>query len=162
MKKLVMSAIFLAAIFMISACAADNENEDENTSEHTENHSQDVESQPAMSQTDLVDKMSELDYVVYDFDVIYEETEFEGEIEDDDGIIEAEFYNPFEDVQSRGSEAFEAMFPILLELELNPDMSDEEAISTSLEAFNLPEDFLKATLEVVFTDGTEVDYVVKR
>ncbi|MFD2044682.1 YusW family protein [Ornithinibacillus salinisoli] len=157
MKKLLISTVVLTSVLTMAACAADDEG---NSSE--DQHNQDVESQPVISQTDMGDKMSELSYTVYDFDVLYEESEFEGEIENDEGLIEAEFYNPFSDITARGSDAFEAIFPVLQELELNPDMDDEEAITESLAAFDLPDNYLKAQLEVVFSDGTEKTYEIKK
>ncbi|WP_164670994.1 YusW family protein [Virgibacillus doumboii] len=158
MKKLIMFTVIFASVFMITACG----NDDENSKQNSDQQQSDMESQPVMNQTDMGDKMNQLDYTVYDFDVLYDGTEFEGEIANEEGLIEAEFYNPFVDVTARGSDAFKEMFPVLQELELNPDMTDEEAVAESIAAFDLPEDFLKAELQVTFSDGVEKTYEVKQ
>ncbi|MFD1040492.1 YusW family protein [Virgibacillus byunsanensis] len=156
MKKIVLFAVFLMSAMVIAACNGEEDDSSENKS------NPDVESQEAMStMNDMVKDMEELDYSSIDFDVLYDDTEFEGEIHNDDGLVESEYYNPFNDTTERGPAAFDIMFPIVKELKLDPDMTDEEAVATSIETFNLPEDFLKAELQVTFKDGTEKVYEVK-
>lgn len=142
---------------VITACGG----EDGNSSENSNHSNTDVESQETMStMNDMVDKMEELEYTSIDFDVLYDGNEFEGEIENNDGLVESEFYDPFNNVDERGSAAFDAMFPILKDLELDQDMADEEAVATCIEAFSLPDGYLKAELQVTFKDGTEKVYEV--
>lgn len=159
MKKLLtLFAVIFTSAFIITACG----NDDENSKVNPDQSKSDMASQPVMNQTDMGDKMDQLNYTVYDFDVLYNGSEFEGEIANDDGLIEAEFYNPFVDVTARGSDAFEKMFPVLQELELNENMTDKEAIAESIAAFDLPEDFLKAELTVTFESGVEKEYEIKQ
>lgn len=156
MKKLVL--FLLISAMVMTACGG----EDENSKENSNQSNVDVESQEAMStMNDMVKKMEELDYTSIDFDVIYDDKEFEGEIEKDDNLVESEFYDPFNSVNERGPAAFDAMFPIVKDLKLGQDMTDEEAIAISVEAFSIPDDFLKAELQVTFKDGTEKTYEVK-
>ncbi|MEN2767642.1 YusW family protein [Ornithinibacillus xuwenensis] len=152
MKKLVLTSLFVTMVFIVTACG-DDENSSHDQSTTSEN-------QPAMSIEDVVEKMDALDYSVVDFDVLYADTEFEGEIEHDAGLVEAEFYYPLEEVDARGKEAFDAIFPFVQKLDVHYDMTDEEAIKASLEVFNLPENFLKAELEVKFKDGTQKTFIV--
>ncbi|SET57269.1 YusW-like protein [Oceanobacillus limi] len=157
MKELFHSVVLFLTCFVLVACAADNEDSTKDPQELTE-----IESQEVMNRMDMEGIMEQLDYRAYDFDVLYEDSEFEGEIEDDDGLIEAEFYHPFDDVNVRGSDAVDAIFPVLQKLELTPEMTDEEAVEASIAAFHLPENYLKASLEVVFNDGTEKEYEIKK
>src|SRR5690625_1885581 len=97
-----------------------------------------------------------------DLDVLYADTEFEGKIKNEDNVIESEFFDPFNGENERGSAAFQAIFPIVEDLVLDAGMTDEEAITTSVEAFNIPDHFLKAELQVIFNDGTEKNYEIMR
>ncbi|SDQ79821.1 YusW-like protein [Virgibacillus subterraneus] len=158
MKKLVLLTILLVSAMVMTACGGEDENSKENSNQSNE----DVKSQEAMStMNDMVKRMEELDYTSIDFDVIYDDQEFEGEIEKDNNLVESEFYDPFNSVDERGADAFDAIFPIVKDLELKQDMTDEEAIATSLKAFSIPDNFLKAVLQVTFKDGTDKVYEIK-
>ncbi|MBP1950893.1 YusW family protein [Virgibacillus litoralis] len=158
MKKLLLLAVLLLPAMIITACG----DEDQNSKEKSNQSDEDVKSQEAMStMNDMVKRMEELDYTSIDFDVIYDDQEFEGEIEKDDNLVESEFYDPFNSVDERGADAFDAIYPIVKDLELKQDMTDEEAIATSLKAFSIPDNFLKAVLQVTFKDGTDKVYEIK-
>lgn len=152
-KVLTVSLIFLAST-VLAACNGD----DENTNESQQRSEENVKSEEVINLTndDMLEKMDELDYSVLDFDVLYADSEFEGEIEEEDGLVEAEFYDPISSgTKERGATAFDAMFPIVKELNIAKDMTDENAVAEALDSFDLPNDFLKAVLTVTFEDGTE-------
>ncbi|WP_047982386.1 YusW family protein [Ornithinibacillus contaminans] len=155
MRKIELTFLLLLTAFMITACG-DADDSTANLPTDT-----DSESQPAMNADDLVERMQELDYTVIDFDVLYADSEFEGEIASDGGLIEAELYDPTNDMNARGRAAFDAMFPFAKSLEVHYDMTDTEAIAASLETFNLPDNYLKAVLEVEFKDGMTKTFEVK-
>lgn len=159
MKKVRATMLLSLAVLALSACGGD----DENTSENQEQANENVNSQEVvnMSNDDMLEKMDELDYSVVDFDVLYSDSEFEGEIQEEDGLVEAEFYDPISsNTDERGAAAFDAMFPIVSDMEITQDMADENAVSTAIESFDLPDNFLKAELQVTFQDGTEQTFEV--
>lgn len=71
--------------------------------------------------------------------------------------MEIEYTNKLEDVALGGDEAGTALDPILGELALTADLSQEEAISQVTQAFGI-EDYTDFELEVGFEDGTEVEW----
>lgn len=157
MKKLVLLAIFLISVLMITACA----NKDKIGTEEPNDSTTDIESQETLSVVEDVAKMvDELDFTRIDFDVHYEEAEFEGQIKNGDLIVESEFYDPFNGFDERGRAAIEAILPFLKNLDLNKDMTDEDAIAEAIRVFNIPDDFLKAELDLTFKDGTEKLFII--
>ncbi|SET53496.1 YusW-like protein [Salinibacillus kushneri] len=157
MKKGILLVTLVFSALTITACGG----EDENSRDDTTPSNQDIESQEVMSMNDMESQMDELEYTAVDFDVLYEDTEFEGEIENDDGLIEAEFYDTNKKLEERGAPAFDTMFPLIKNLEVTEEMTDEEAIQRAIKIFELSEDFLKAELTVVFSDGNEKVFEVK-
>ncbi|MFA1819518.1 YusW family protein [Virgibacillus oceani] len=158
MKKILLLTVMLTSPMVFTACGG----EDESPVDDDTNPNEDMESQEALStMNDMVNQMEELDYTMLDFDVYYADTEFEGKIKKDDNIIESEFYDPFNgEEERRGGAAFHALFPIVQDIQLDEEMTDEEAITISLEAFDIPDNFLRAQLQVIFNDGTERTFEV--
>lgn len=159
MKKVLLFTVVLTSSIAFTACDGEDESPVDDT-----NPNEDAESQEALStMNDMVNQMEQLDYTMIDFDVLYADTEFEGKLKEEDHVIEAEFFDPFNgENEQRGQAAFQTLFPILENLKLDAGMTDEEAITTALEAFNIPDHFLKAELAVVFHDGTEKSYEIMR
>ncbi|TFJ94390.1 YusW family protein [Lentibacillus salicampi] len=161
MRKTLIAMFISLAALALTACGG---GDDENTSENKEQTDEAVKSEQVinMTQDDMLKKMKELDYAGIDLDVLYSEKEFEGQIKEDDGLIEAEFYDPVNGMDERGAAAFDALFPIFQDMKIDKDMTDEDAVATALESFDIPDDFLKAELTVIFQDGTEKIFEVKK
>src|SRR5699024_3236662 len=109
MKKMITMALLFAA--RVLAACTNNNGEEEDPSNSNNN----PETQDTMTSTnsDMVEKLKELEYQIFDSDVFYEETEFEGEVKIHNGIVEAEYYDTFNEHDTRGTEAFNDLFPIL-------------------------------------------------
>ncbi|MFD1851529.1 YusW family protein [Oceanobacillus bengalensis] len=157
MKKRILTAVFIMVAFFMTACG----NDDNEDASKKLNENKTVESKEVLSpMDDMKNKLEQLNYSTVDFEVLYFDSEFEGEIREEDGLVEAEFYDPFNSIDARGPDAFDAMFPIVHDLEINPDMKDDEAISSSINSFNIPKEFLKAELQITFSDGTEKTFKI--
>ncbi|OZS77600.1 hypothetical protein CF394_10345 [Tetzosporium hominis] len=70
---------------------------------------------------------------------------------------EIDYQNKLEDTSLGGDEAGTALDPIFSNLEMTPEMSQEEIISKITEAFGVT-DYQDFELEVEFEDGTEVKW----
>lgn len=70
---------------------------------------------------------------------------------------EIDYQNKLEDTSLGGDEAGTALDPIFSNLEMTPEMSQEEIISKITEAFGVTE-YQDFELEVEFEDGTEVKW----
>ncbi len=58
----------------------------------------------------------------------------------------------------RGDEAFEQIYSQLEQVTLDKDSSKEEVIDTILQAFELDSDYDEFEVELIFHDGTKLEY----
>lgn len=108
-------------------------------------------------QTGMKSKMEELDYAEFEIEVDYgNDKEYEAKIETDDGMLESKLEDELNNRKVRGQEAFDEIYPKLKNLSFTKDMPKDEAIRNALEAFDLPDDYVKFEMEVTFHDNTEV------
>lgn len=114
----------------------------------------------AYAQQDISEKMDQLDYVEFELEVEYaNHQEYEAELEKRrDGSVKARIEDSIHNVEKRGAEAFDELYPIVEKLNITKRTSKKEAIRETLSAFNLPADYHKFELELRFKDGTSVEF----
>lgn len=131
-----------------------DEEEEDMFGDDEEDESNDQEDDQAY----MKEKMDELDFYEIEVEVEYENNlEYEAEIERDDDHYEAELEDDLNNIDIRGLEAFEEIYPLAEALDLSSDSSDEEAIDEVLEVFDLPDDYEEIEIEIDFHDGSELD-----
>ena len=176
MKKLLpISSTLFAAALLLGACNSTanndkvidtNRTEDSGTANETDagtdtNTSNGTDtstgSETSGDQAAMMKKMEELDYAEFEIEVDYaEDKEYEASIEVDNGQLESKLEDELNNREVKGQEAFDEIYPRLKNFTFTKDMPKEEAIRNALEAFDLPDDYVKFDLEVTFKDNTEI------
>lgn len=147
-KKYVAWSTLLLTGTIIAGC---NETQD-NTVETKPSESSPVENSDLVTPNDYGFAKFELS-----IDTAEENDAIDVDYESGKSGMEIEYTNKLEDVALGGDEAGTELDPILGELALTADLSQEEAISQVTQAFGI-EDYTDFELEVGFEDGTEVEW----
>ena len=105
------------------------------------------------------EKMAELNFSEIEIDVEYQGgKEFEAEIDQDrNEPILAEVEDDLNNVYLRGREAFDHIFEKAKKLDLTSNSSKQEVIDQVLNAFDLPNDYIKIEVEIDFDDGKKLN-----
>lgn len=176
MKRTVQLFVVLLLSFFLAACGDQDDNSnaaDDNDNADTEDQAQDerdndndnedeMENADSDSDQDMIDKMDELDYAEIEVEIDYgKDDEYEAEIEQDKdkGEIEAELEDEVKDnIDIKGKEAFDKIYPNVKKLTIDQDTSKEDAIDQTLEAFDLDSDYEEFEIEITFHDDTELEF----
>ncbi|WP_251047592.1 YusW family protein [Planococcus sp. ISL-110] len=78
--------------------------------------------------------------------------------EEDRDLVEAEYEDKISNEVLAGNDAFDKIGPLLAQLELTPDMADDEVISKVVEVFSIEPDYESINIEVTYSDGTDKEY----
>lgn len=145
----------------------ENNNEgtvDTNENENDQSSSVDGENGVGGTQEDMQNQMDDLDYAEFNLEVEYaNHTEYEIELEkNSNNSVDAEIKDSINNVNLRGAEAFNELYPLVQELTINQQTVKEEAISETLKTFNLDEAYNKFELEITFKDGTKIEFEDKK
>ncbi|MEI3611842.1 YusW family protein [Pseudogracilibacillus sp. SO30301A] len=105
------------------------------------------------------EKMAELNFSEIDIDVEYQGgKEFEAEIDQDrNEPILAKVEDDLNNVYLRGREAFDHIFERANKLDVTSNSTKQQIIDQVLNAFDLPNDYIKIDVEIEFDDGKKVD-----
>lgn len=105
-------------------------------------------------------KMQKLDFAEFDLELEYhDDKEYEAEIDkSSSGEYKAELKDELTNTHLRGDEAFEQIYSQLEQVTLDKDSSKEEVIDTILQAFELDSDYDEFEVELIFHDGTKLEY----
>src|SRR5690625_3918560 len=108
----------------------------------------------------MVTKMEQLDYVDFELAVEYDEDqEFEVSLElDDHGEVEADIEDDLNGVRLYGQEAFATIYPLVEQLTITQDTTQDEAIKQVLAVFGLEDNYREFELEITFKDGVKVEF----
>lgn len=131
-----------------------------NDQENIQSSSETGQNNHGVNQENMQKQMDDLDYAEFNLDVEYaDNTDYEVELEKhSDNSVEAEVKDSINNVNLRGAEAFDVLYPLVKELTINQQTAKEEAISETLKVFNLKEDYNKFELEITFKDGTKIEF----
>ena len=105
--------------------------------------------------------MAKLDFSEIDVEVSYgEQKEYEAEITyDNSGFIGGEVDDDINNEHLRGKVAFDSIYQKAKNLTISKDTNKKDAIDQILKSFNLPADYNKFELDIIFNDGTKLEYV---
>lgn len=185
MKKVVLSIFLVLMIGVLGACGSNN-NKDDST-----NKQNDVTDNPEVSKTnnnvaenedtdsnknneaavadpdknlDMSEKMGDLNFAEIEVEIDYgNDKEYEAEVEKKaSGDYEAKVEDELANTYLKGQEAFDHLYPILQKLDVNPDSTKEDVISTVLNAFELEDNYKEFEVEITFSDGTKQKYEDKK
>lgn len=137
-KGKVLSSIFLSSVLLLGACGDKEEVSDPPTTEA-------VESEFGFTSFDL------------DIDTAEQRDAVEASFEVETNGVEAEYVNSLDSQKLQGDEAYEFLKPIFTDLALTSDMDKEEVMEKVLTAFGIT-DYTEFDLEVLYEDGTEIEY----
>lgn len=137
-------------------------NESNNNDETNKNNEANKDNETAKSDEslDIGEKMAELGFAEFEVEIDYaDDKEYEADIEKRaNGDYKVEVEDELTNTFLKGQDAFDHLYPILQKLEINPDSTKEEVISTVLDAFGLEENYVEFEVDIVFSDGTKLEY----
>lgn len=107
---------------------------------------------------DQITKMNSLEYKDFELKVEYVDfKEYDAELElSQDNRLKAEIEE--DGVETKGSEAFDKLYPLVEKLTITADTSKEEAIQEVLTVFNLDSNYEEFELEIKFKDDTKIEF----
>lgn len=181
MRKSLITILTILIILVVAACQSDENKEidlDErkvNETEQAEDTNlteRDLASQEEKGNEDDLDK-EEIDdeqgymkkllddtyFKEVEVEVDYaDDKEYMFEIDEDNNNIKAKVEDRFTDVKLHGLEAFDFIFERMEQMNVTPLTDNEKVTEKILSAFNLPKDYDEIEVEIVFRDGSKLDY----
>src|SRR5690625_953379 len=171
MRKIQLMLLSLLLVLALSACMGQNNNgmddvETTNEEEVPVNH--DVIGEESAKDTislqeeqdEMKNKMEALEFAEMEIDIDYpEHKEFEAEIEkDSSGNYKAKVEDEIHNNYLKGKDAFDYLYAILENMAITKESSKEEIIDKMLEAFELDPNYEKFEVEIIFHDGTKMEF----
>lgn len=161
MKRILLFIAILFIPMMIIGCTEEDTNGDEDIiSDNLEdNTEEDVNVAPDIDNNE--DKMRDLNYTKFELEVDYgEDKEYEAEIKlDKDNLVKAKLEDDFKNIDLKGEEAFNEIYPKVEKLTIEQQTTKEDAIEEVIDIFTLDADYIKLELEITFKDGTKIEYI---
>ncbi|WP_432353509.1 YusW family protein [Sporosarcina sp. A2] len=111
----------------------------------------------------MKEKMDKLAYDEVELEVDYgKDKEYEIEIEQDNGKVEATVEDELSNTDLKGREAFDEIYPKLEKMDITETTTKEQAIQQALDAFDLKDDYTKFDIEITMPDGQKVEFSDKK
>ncbi|MBB4823343.1 putative FlaG/YvyC family protein [Sporosarcina luteola] len=108
-------------------------------------------------------KLDEIDYAEFDLSVDYgKDQEYEIEIDQENGTVEAKVEDELNNRFLHGQEAFDDIYPKLQQLTITKDTKLQDAIQQVLTTFDLADNYTQFDLEIKFQDNTKIDFEDKK
>ena len=106
-------------------------------------------------------EMGKLDFSEIELKVSYgEQKEYEAGINhDNSGLIGGKVDDDINNEHLKGKVAFDSIYQKVKNLTISKDTNKKDAIDQILKSFNLHADYNKFELEIIFNDGTQIEYV---
>jgi hypothetical protein len=164
MKRILFIFLSVFCIALLTACAdgnTDKKSVTQNNNGKIINISSFNQLQNTQNQNKMKSQMAKLDFSEIDLEVSYgEQKEYEAEINhDNSGFIGGEVDDEINNEHLSGKAAFNNIYAKVKRLTISKDTNQEDAINQILKVFDLPEDYNRLKLEIIFNDGTELKYV---
>ncbi|AXI08072.1 hypothetical protein CV093_03520 [Oceanobacillus sp. 143] len=169
MKQILFNSLSVFCIALLSACGGQT-NETDNTDQKNVTLNDNGETTNTNNlnplhnthdQYKMKSQMEKLDFSEIDLEVTYEEQkEYEAEINyDNSGFIGGEVDDDINNEHLRGKAAFDSIYQKAKNLTISKDTNKRDVIDQVLKSFDLPADYIKFDLEIIFNDGTSLEYV---
>jgi hypothetical protein len=151
-----------------------NEDQDNNAGDQADDQDNNSDDQADVENTgdndstdsdndEMKQKMDDIDYDEIEVEIDYgKNKEYEAEIEQDNGVIEADLEDEINGDDLNGKEAFDKIYPNVKKLTIDKNTEKADAIKQTLDAFDLDSDYVKFELELTFKDGTKVEFEDKK
>lgn len=111
----------------------------------------------------MKEKMDKLTYDEFELEVDYgKDKEYEIEIEQDNGKVEATVEDELSNTNLKGRAAFDDIYPKLEKLDITETTTKEQAIQQALDAFELKDDYVKFDIELTMHDGQKIQFEDKK
>jgi len=170
MKQILFIFLSVFCISSLTACGEQTNETDNNTDQKnvTQNYNGKITHisnsnplQKTHEQYEMQSQMAKLDFSEIDLEISYgEQKEYEAEINhDNSGLIGGKVDDDINNEQLSGKVAFDNIYPKVEKLIISKDTNKKNAIDQILKSFDLPADYNKFELEIVFNDGTKMEYV---
>lgn len=164
--------IVLCSITLIACSNTDNENvesEQNTTGNETTDIVNDTQAKNDLTnnngnnvsdeQNEMINQLNSSYFKEVSIDIEYpNRNEFEAEIDYDHGKITAKVEDTNSSKMMRGKEAFDYIFSRIGDLELSIDTPEEDVFSQIVDRFELPNDYVEINVEILFQDGTEIEF----
>src|SRR5690625_5270452 len=109
-------------------------------------------------QATIKETMEELGLAEIEIKVEYP-NEYEIEIDkSSQGNYEVELDDEINNIKLKGMDAFDTILPNLEKLDITKESSKEDVIAQVIEAFELNDDYEAYDIEVIFSDGTKMEF----
>ncbi len=137
---------------------------DSNASTGTSDSSNTTDSPVSDSDQDyMIEEMDKLAYDEFELEVDYgKDKEYEIEIEQDTGKVEAKVEDELSNTELKGRAAFDEIYPKLEKMDITETTSKEQAIQQALDAFGLQDDYVKFDIKLTMPDGQKVEFSDKK
>jgi len=111
-------------------------------------------------QATIKETMEELGLAEIEIKVEYpNDNEYELEIDkSSQGNYEVELDDEINNIKLKGMDAFDTILPNLEKLDITKESSKEDVIAQVIEAFELNDDYEEYDIEVIFSDGTKMEF----
>ncbi|MDN7241879.1 YusW family protein [Planococcus sp. N028] len=160
-KSSIMTALLLSSTLALAACGGSDE--------VTEPIQNDAATDPNKSNADAatsggIDSKNvggkTFGFTDFEMSVDYPDQDdaIEVSYEEDREKVEAEYTNKFEKLELKGNDAWNEMETAFLNMELQPDMTNEDVIPQVVEAFGLKEGYSNIEIDVQYQGGEDKEY----
>ncbi len=157
MKNSLVSSLFLVSTLLLSGCRDSKED----TQEIPEGMASDPKQDATVEQpANVEEQIKDLPYNKFKLAIYTKENKDAtvlAEFDKKDSETEATYRNDYASTDLKGDPAFALLQPILIELQLNQEMSEEEVIQHVMNTFGA-EDYSSFELEIDYVEGKEIKY----
>lgn len=157
MKNSLVTSLFLISTLLLSGCGDSKED----TQAIPEGMASDPKQDATVEQpANVEEQIKDLPYNKFKLAIYTKENKDAtvlAEFDKKDGETEAIYRNDYASTDLKGDPAFALLQPILIELQLNQEMSEEEVIQHVMNTFGA-EDYSSFELEIDYVGGKEIKY----
>lgn len=151
------SAILFSSVLLLGACGNEDEVTQPATDETTDGG---TETGTEGGNADGTAGGEAFGFVDFDLDVDYPDQDdaLQVSYEEENDRIESEYENKLTNEDLEGDDAFNKIEPLLADLQLTSDMSEEEVINKVIEVFGIESNYESIEIEIEYPDGADLDY----
>lgn len=154
------TGILFSSVLLLGACGNEDQVTQPITEETTETNDGNADANPEGGLAEENVGGEVFGFVDFELDVDYPDQDdaLQVSYEEDRDRVESEYENKLTNEDLEGDDAFDKIEPLLAQLELTADMSDEEVINKVIEVFSIEPNYESIEIEVRYPDGTDKDY----
>lgn len=154
------TALLFSSALLLGACGNEEQVTEpitEDTSE-TNDGTEDANPEGSLAEENVGGEVFGFTDFELDVDYTDQDDALKVSYEEERDRVEAEYEDKVAGEKLEGNDAFDKIEPLLAQLELTADMSDDEVISKVTEVFSIKPDYESIEIEVTYPDGTDKEY----